>query len=298
MRETKTRSPAQSALGWLKRLPASLASSRTLRRELQARGHVAITDYPYAMRPRGGPFPALEPLIACSPAYRDAFKTCDDAMRRFIDGVPAQASAPALPFWNNGYFPFLDALSLAVLLRQEKPDVLLEIGSGNSTKFARAAIKAFALTTRIVSVDPYPRAEVDALCDEVIRAPFEDSFEAMAPHLDRRCLVLADNSHRTFPQSDVTRFFLDLVPSLKPGTVWGVHDIFLPFDYPDDWVVEGRAYNEQYVMAAYLLGGAVKDEILMPVYWMSRQAETRPGHVPDSIDANHLAGGMFWLKRR
>jgi len=61
--------------------------------------------------------------------------------------------------------------------------VYFEIGSGHSTKFARHTIKRSAasrlplggLQTKVISVDPHARAEIDALCDEVIRMPLEDS---------------------------------------------------------------------------------------------------------------------------
>lgn len=49
------------------------------------------------------------------------------------------------------------------------PATYLEVGSGNSTRFARRAITVHGLRTRIVSIDPEPRAVVDELCDEVVR---------------------------------------------------------------------------------------------------------------------------------
>ena len=44
-----------------------------------------------------------------------------------------------------------------------------------------------------------------------------------------------------------------------------MHDIILPCDYPEHW--RDRFYNEQYLLLAYLLGGADGDEIVLPVHW-------------------------------
>jgi hypothetical protein len=35
-----------------------------------------------------------------------------------------------------------------------------------------------------------------------------------------------------------------------------VHDIFYPFEYPERWVLEGRAWNEAYVLRAWITDNA------------------------------------------
>ena len=35
--------------------------------------------------------------------------------------------------------------------------------------------------------------------------------------------------------SDVTVFFCEILSVLPKGLVFGFHDIYLPFDYPDIW---------------------------------------------------------------
>ena len=60
------------------------------------------------------------------------------------------------------------------LIKKFKPKIYCEIGSGNSTKFARKAIDFFNLKTEIISIDPYPRAEIDNLADVIIRKGLEE----------------------------------------------------------------------------------------------------------------------------
>ena len=63
----------------------------------------------------------------------------------------------------NGWLPGLDSAALYAFLARTDPALYLEVGSGNSTKFARRAITDHGLRTRLVSIDPQPRAEIDAL---------------------------------------------------------------------------------------------------------------------------------------
>jgi hypothetical protein len=88
------------------------------------------------------------------------------------------------------------------------------------------------LETSITSVDPEPRREVDALCQHTIRRPLEEVDVAVFDNLQPGDIVFMDGSHRVFTNSDSTVFFLDILPRLGDGVVVGIHDIFLPFDYP------------------------------------------------------------------
>lgn len=142
------------------------------------------------------------------------------------------------------------------------PQKYYEIGSGNSTKFARKAINDYNLSTKIVSFDPQPRSEINDLCDAIFRQPVEEVDLKIFDDLESGDILFVDNSHRIFTNSDVTVFFLDILPRLKPGVLVHIHDIFLPFDYPPFW--QDRYYSEQYILAAYLLAESSKLEIILP----------------------------------
>ena len=169
-----------------------------------------------------------------------------------------------------------------------------------STRFARQAIIDLGLRTRIVSIDPHPHTVVDTLCDEMVRSRLEEVPRGFWESVGPEDLLFVDNSHRSFPNSDVTVFFTEALPALRPGTIWGMHDIFLTWDYPEHW--RDRFYNEQYLLLAYLLGGADGDEILLPVHW----AASRPAlhGILASLWAHQdlfrnagTGGGCFWMRR-
>ena len=97
--------------------------------------------------------------------------------------------------------------------------------------FARHAIRTGNLKTTIMSIDPKPRAEIDSLCDRVMRLPLELCDLNLFRELEPGDILFFDGSHRIFANSDVTVFFIEVLPRLKPGVLVHVHDIFLPADY-------------------------------------------------------------------
>ncbi|HEV7517602.1 MAG TPA: class I SAM-dependent methyltransferase, partial [Thermoanaerobaculia bacterium] len=119
-----------------------------------------------------------------------------------LNALAAVTTEPAEPRWDNPFFPPLDGIVLYGLLALRRPRLYIEIGSGDSTRFARRAVRDFALPTRIVSIDPEPRAEIDALCDEVVRSHLEDADLGLFADLRRGDVVFHDGSHRVFQNSD------------------------------------------------------------------------------------------------
>jgi len=141
------------------------------------------------------------------------------------------------PAWNNQYLPGLDIVGIYGMLSHFKPKRYIEIGSGNSTKVARKAITEQNLATEVISIDPFPRANIDHLADKVHRIPFEnlESNQFIIDSLGENDILFIDNSHRVFPNSDAMIFFLELLPFLKKGVIVQIHDIYLPYDYPMAW---------------------------------------------------------------
>jgi hypothetical protein len=198
-----------------------------------------------------------------------------ETLSEFAQHVELMASIPmygdtesSTPFWKNGWFENLDPISLMGMLLTKNPQRYFEIGSGNSTKFARHTIKAAQLRTELSSWDPEPRASIDKLCDKVIRRRLEDCDLAAFNELEPGDILFFDGSHRAFTNSDVTVFFLDLMPQLKAGVVVHVHDIMLPWDYLPEW--NKRLYSEQYILAAMLICPEPPFKVLLPNFFVSK----------------------------
>jgi hypothetical protein len=197
--------------------------------------------------------------------------TSFEAYRDALEAIPVEPGDPYQPHWRNTLLFGLDGISLYCFMRERKPRRYIEVGSGNSTLFVNRARRDGALETEITSIDPDPRREVDDICDRVIRAPFEtvglDLFAGLAPG----DIVFFDCSHRVFMNSDVTAFFLDVLPELPPGILVGLHDIYLPDDYQSEHY--RRWWSEQYMLAALLLGEPDWLRPMLPCWYVSTHEE-------------------------
>ncbi|WP_374456525.1 class I SAM-dependent methyltransferase [Nocardioides sp.] len=264
-----------------------------------AEGRAALFDYPVTPRPRTFGRPGKDffgELMAASDArVADLLREMGPTLAP-LAALSEDEVDPLLPFWSNPWLPPLDAVTLYGLIASKRPSLYMEVGSGFSTKYARLAIRDHGLDTRIVSIDPQPRAEIDELCDEVVRSPYEDIDLDLLDRLGPGDVLFVDNSHRSFTNSDVTVFFTESLPYLRPGVIYGLHDTFIPHDYPAEW--SDRFYAEQYLLMSYLAGGASGDEVLLGTHHLGTSPHLLEHLTPflPPIDAP-LVGGGFWLTR-
>jgi predicted O-methyltransferase YrrM len=273
-------------------------------RSAQEQGRLFVTEYGYDVRNRkieqgAGGHNLINQFIRCSENIR---KTLMEISRHSgnLARIDRHQKDSVSPFWLNDWFPPFDCAVLYGLVAEKKPRRYIEVGSGISTRFARQAIKDYDLDTRVISIDPHPHNAVDELCDEVICSRMEDLGSDFWGSVGEGDMLFVDNSHRSFPNSDVTVFFTEVLPALGRGTLWGLHDILLPYDYPDEW--RGRFYNEQYLLMAYLLGGSARDELVLPVTWASLtptlSAVLDPLWLVEGLfDGLHYNGSCFWMRR-
>jgi len=197
-----------------------------------------------------------------------------ELLARFVDDLARIEAGPSPgvgPVWKNAWLPPLDAAALYGFLRSRAPRSYVEVGSGASTLFARRAIEDGGLPTRITSVDPYPRQDVDRVCDEVVRAPLEAIDLSLFAGLERGDVVFLDGSHRVLTNSDATVFFLDVLPALPSGVLVGVHDVLLPDDYPPQWTA--WHWSEQYLVAAWLLAQGDQIQLELAAYYASAHSD-------------------------
>lgn len=218
----------------------------------------------------------------------------------FITIPVATAEGPDEPYWNNDWFSGLDAVALYGFLCDRKPERLIEIGSGHSTRFIRYAIRRRSLKTWTTSIGPSPRAAIDNLCDAVIRERLEDTDLSVFDRLDGNDIVFIDSSHRCLMNSDVTVIFLDILPRLPAGTLVHFHDIFLPYDYAPEWT--HYQYSEQYLLAACLLANTSRYEVVLPNWFITQDPELSRvlyplWNEPDLAKASR-GGVSFWIRIR
>ena len=87
----------------------------------------------------------------------------------------------------------------------------------------------------------------------------------------------------------------EILPRLKPGVVVHIHDIMWPFEYPKEWLMEGRAWNEAYIVRAFLQYNEAFDIVLFNSYvghcFRGLLEELMPRFLENT-------GGSLWLQKR
>jgi hypothetical protein len=202
------------------------------------------------------------------------------------------------PTYNNNFLPGLDIIGIYTIISKFKPETYVEVGSGNSTKVAYKAIKDNGLKTKIISIDPLPRAEIDQLADKIIREPFENTSFDFIFSLKENDILFIDNSHRILPNSDSMVFYMEVLPKVPKGVLVHIHDIYLPYDYPQ--FMCDRFYSEQYGLAFFLLANREKYKPILPNFFISEDKELRsiiePVWKHHNLNNVERHGGSFWLQ--
>ena len=239
-------------------------------------------------------------------AHSGAYWELLSSMRPVAQGlasIPMEFNEKALPspaWFEVPYSPF-DAVALCTLIKRYRPAHYLEIGSGISTCFARHAIKSEGLTTKITSIDPQPRAQIDTICDAVIREGLETCDLSIFENLIAGDILFFDGSHRSFMNSDVTVFMIDVLPRLRPGVIVHIHDISLPWDY--DTSFKNWYWNEQYLLAVYMMGNRHRLDPVLPTAFVCRDAEFKKFFDVPLLDFGTRndgwrGGGAMWFTHR
>lgn len=241
-------------------------------------------------RPPGHVYAPVEAVLGANrEAFSDLLEELSPLLRApALAAVPDAAAGGDEPYWNNGFFSFIDARAAYALTAARRPARIVEIGSGNSTRFFRKAIRDHDIPCLLTSIDPAPRAEVAGIADEVLRLNLLDVDLGLFRGLGEGDFLFFDGSHLVFNGTDTTRFFLEILPALAPGVLVHVHDICLPFEYGT--LFTERMYAEQYLLGCVLLDTA-KWRPLLPVYYLA--AEGRFADLPTG-DAGNTS---FWMVR-
>jgi hypothetical protein len=249
--------------------------------------------YRYAASVAPAVYPALRPLFAAAEPSFAALLHVIEAHRADLLAIAA-GDGPAR--FDQDWFPRLDAAAAYAIVRQERPRLVVEIGSGHSTRFLARAVLDGGLATEIVCIDPAPRVSLAGLRvrheAKVLGAANPRLFET----LQAGDILFIDSSHVAMPGTDVDRLFLDILPRLAGGVVIHVHDIFLPDAYPPDWA--WRGYNEQ-LLAGALMQGSGYELVFASHYVAAHRRELIArgivAKLPRAASAHETS---LWLRKR
>jgi hypothetical protein len=215
----------------------------------------------------------------------------------------SEQSAPGRRYYYaNPNFPLADALALLGFMVENRPRRYIEVGAGFSS-CAAIDINEQCLDgqVRMKFLDPYPETVLELLGDGspyrdcVMSLRLQDTPLEWFAELEAGDILFMDSSHVAKTGSDVLDCFFRILPALRSGVLVHLHDIFFPFEYPREWIVqERRSWNEAYFLRAFLQGNA-SFRVLYFSDWMYKcRRDLLASRTP--LCVTHR-GGSLWMQR-
>lgn len=214
---------------------------------------------------------------------------------------PVESDGTTRYHLDNPFFPFSDGIVLYSMLREFRPRRIVEIGSGFSSAVILDTIERFFVvppTCTFVDPDlerlrsllkPDDRGRhrlVEGVVQDLPLATFDD--------LEEHDVLFIDSSHVAKVGSDVNHLVFEVLPRLRPGVLVHFHDVPHPFEYHEHWILEGRAWNEAYLLRAFLQFNAVFEVVCFPSFLMTFHRLWFEENMPLCL---RNPGGSLWIRR-
>jgi predicted O-methyltransferase YrrM len=223
-------------------------------------------------------------------------------LKMYIDDIIALLTAGGPTDYkraNPALHP-LDAALLYASVREARPRQIIEIGSGMSTLVISAALRDANLSnTRFTCIEPFLPSYLrptPPYISEILEVPLQDVGLDTFERLEANDILFIDSTHVVRYGSDVVYEILEILPSLRPGVLIHIHDIFLPDDYPERWLAQDRYFwSEQYMLQAFLcMNPHFKIEI--PVHAVKNEISQSFGATVLAPDLSVIPTSL-WLRR-
>ena len=170
------------------------------------------------------------------------------------------ARQPGLRYhFENENYSYSDAIFHYCMLRHLRPRRFIEVGSGFSSAVTLDTDELFLGNSLACTfIDPHPELllslikEEDKPRIEIVGRKVQDVDPRLFDGLGDGDVLFVDSTHVAKTLSDVNHLFFEVLPRLRAGVAVHLHDVFYPFVYPKDWELERRAWNEAYLLRAFL----------------------------------------------
>ena len=209
-------------------------------------------------------------------------------------------------FLLNGMYMAVDAHIYWTMVRGLRPSKIIEVGAGNSTMIAAAALKLNAKEdSELIVIEPYPDQIVKAGLTgfaKVEGAFVEDVDLNLFDSLSEGDILFIDSTHVIRQGGDVQHIYCEILPRIKPGVYVHVHDISLPKAYPRPYLDQGLFWTEQWLLQAYLSHNSKIDVVWPGNYLMCKAPERMLKLFPEIEDMRKIypssEPSAFWFRTK
>ena len=221
--------------------------------------------------------------------------------RHYSDDLFAFDKCPERRYYaNNPAFSWHDAFILRAMIKSFHPQSIIEVGSGFSSGVTLDSIDDIDdYDPSVLFIEPFPETLHQVLREEdsghygLIDAPVQEVSLEKFTGLKADDILFIDSTHISKLGSDVNHLLLEILPHLNSGVLIHIHDIFYPFEYPRDWIKQGRAWNEIYLVRA-LLSATNRYKIVAFNHYLATTEETFLVQAMPRLSAGNC--GSLWLR--
>jgi 2-polyprenyl-3-methyl-5-hydroxy-6-metoxy-1,4-benzoquinol methylase len=204
--------------------------------------------------------------------------------------------------FENPHYSYGDGLMLQAMLRRFRPRRLIEVGSGHSSACALDTIEHFLdWGTQCTFVDPYPKLLKSLLKPDdenrirIVAEQIQETSPEIITQLSEGDILFLDSTHVVKTGSDVCHELFEILPNLARGVIVHFHDIFYPFEYPDQWIFEeNRSWNELYAMRAFLMYNTEFEILFFTDFFAQQCRNVIKNDLPMML---RNTGASLWLRK-
>lgn len=188
------------------------------------------------------------------------------------------------------------AIGLYAVIRACQPRRIIEVGCGYSSgAILDTNERFFGNGIDCHFIDPDTKRLEGRLRDgdrdhcTIHACPVQAVDKDLLLSLQAGDLLVTDGSHAMRSGNDTHYLLFEIFPQLAPGVCIHFHDMFYPFDYPNQQVALAHDWTEAYVLRAFLQYNDTFEILYYPTYLQSTgrtQGLSCPG------------GSSIWLRKR
>lgn len=204
-------------------------------------------------------------------------------------------------YFDNEYYSYSDGIILFLMINHLKPKRIIEVGSGFSSALMFDTNQLFFYSgIKLTFIEPEPERlfsliqENDRKDIRVVEKRVQDINKEIFGQLEKNDILFIDSSHVSKTGSDVNFILFEILPMLKSGVLIHFHDISYPFEYPKDWVLGGRNWNENYLLKAFLMYNN-EFKIFLFTQYLHQYFREAYADIPLSYKNT---GGALWLEKK
>jgi GT2 family glycosyltransferase/glycosyltransferase involved in cell wall biosynthesis len=199
---------------------------------------------------------------------------------------------------NNSSFDGTDALVLYCMIRHFRPNIIALVDSGYALRLAaQAAVRNG--NTRVICIAPESEGDLPkgrpGLTGTISENPPEDILDVVDQLSASDMLFFGSNFLEKIGE-DINYPLLEVLPRLKPGVIAHLHGVFMPQEFPREWMTKNpESWGLQCALQIFLSCNPSFEVLFGNSYMAANHNKEMATVFPKSP---WIGGGSLWIRRK